>query len=110
MGDAGSALAMLETGSWDLLCIDEGLPDRSGRELVAEIRRRGYGGSVVLVTGSATAPNDPTLLVAGVDAVLPKPCSDAELAQAVRMACARRAERSSERVYAVQLQSAVASV
>jgi signal transduction histidine kinase/ActR/RegA family two-component response regulator len=94
VGDGASALATVEAGAWDLLCIDEGLPDRSGRDLVAEIRHRGYAGAVVLVTGSATAPNDPTLLSAGIDAVLPKPCSDAELVRAVRTACARLAPPS----------------
>ena len=70
--DAASAL-LLEMGQWDLVCIDEGLPDVSGRQLAAEIERRGLAGAVILVTGAATGPDDPTLASQGVDAVLPKP-------------------------------------
>ena len=95
VGDAASALAALESGRWDVLCVDDGLPDRPGRELAAEIRRRRLACAVILVTGTATAPDDPSLAAPGVDAVLPKPCTDAELARAIRVACARQAERSS---------------
>jgi two-component system, cell cycle sensor histidine kinase and response regulator CckA len=84
VADAQSALLLLEMGQWDLVCIDEGLPDASGRQLAAEIERRGLAGAVILVTGVATGPDDPTLTSRGVDAVLPKPCSDAELARAIR--------------------------
>jgi CheY-like chemotaxis protein len=93
--DAASALALLETGPWEVLCVDDGLPDLTGRELAAEVRRRGLACAVILVTGTATAPNDPSLFAPGVDAVLPKPCTDAELARALRAACVRQAERSS---------------
>jgi CheY-like chemotaxis protein len=93
VGDARSALLLLESGRWDLVCIDEGLPDCSGRQLAAEIRGQGLAGAVILVSGAATGPDDPLLLTAGVDAVLPQPCSDRELARAVRTASARHAER-----------------
>jgi two-component system cell cycle sensor histidine kinase/response regulator CckA len=89
VADAHTALMVLESGHWDLVCIDEGLPDVSGRQLAAEIHRRGLAGAVILVTGAATGPDDPLLASAGVDAVLPKPCSDAELARAVRAAAGR---------------------
>jgi CheY-like chemotaxis protein len=92
-GDARAALLLLEAGRWDLICIDEGLPDGSGRELAAEIRRRGLAGAVILVTGGAAGPDDPHLLTDGVDAVLPKPCSDPELAHAIRTAVAQDAAR-----------------
>jgi two-component system cell cycle sensor histidine kinase/response regulator CckA len=91
VGDAASALAALETDCWDLLCIDDGLPDRPGRELAAEIRRRRPGCVIILVTGSATRPDDPNLAAPDVDAILPKPCTDAELARALRTARARQA-------------------
>jgi len=92
--DAASALAALEAGCWDVLCVDDGLPDRTGRALVAEIRQRGLRCAVVLVTGTATGPDDPSLAAPGVDAVLPKPCTDAELARALRVARARQGERA----------------
>jgi signal transduction histidine kinase/ActR/RegA family two-component response regulator len=94
--DAAGALQALATGSWDVLCIDERLPDMTGRTLASEIRRRGYEAIIVLVSGFATQPNDPTLLGPGVDAVLPKPCTDAELARVLRQIRPGRAEGVSE--------------
>ena len=86
VGDAEAALSALEAGDWAVVCLDDGLPDVSGRELAAEIRRRGLACSVILVTGAATSPDDPGLISPGVDAVLPKPCTDAELARALQTA------------------------
>jgi CheY-like chemotaxis protein len=94
VSDAASALSALETGHWDILCIDDGLPDRSGRALADEIRQRGLPCATVLVTGTAAVPDDPTLAAPGVDAILPKPCTDVELARALRLAADRRAERA----------------
>lgn len=91
-GDARSALALLEAGHWDLVCVDEGLPDGTGRDLAFEIEQRSLGAAVILVTGSATRPDDPTLASPGVHAILPKPCSDTELAHAVRAALDSLAE------------------
>jgi CheY-like chemotaxis protein/anti-sigma regulatory factor (Ser/Thr protein kinase) len=98
VGDAASALAALELRRWDVLCVDDGLPDRPGRELAAEIRRRGLPCAVVLVTGTAAAPGDPNLAAPGVDAILPKPCTDAELARALRLARAGQLERAGSSV------------
>ena len=39
VSDAAAALEALAADSWDLICVDDGLPDRPGRELAAEIRR-----------------------------------------------------------------------
>lgn len=97
VADAGSALAALEMGAWDMLCMDDGLPDMTGRQLAAEIRRRGLPCATILVTGAATGPDDPDLAGPGVDAVLPKPCADEELARALRTALARQVERSRAR-------------
>jgi signal transduction histidine kinase/CheY-like chemotaxis protein len=84
VSDASAALAALGTGTWDVLCVDERLPDMTGRELAGEIRQRGFDVVIVLISGFATQPNDPALLAPGVDAVLPKPCTDAELARVLR--------------------------
>jgi CheY-like chemotaxis protein len=94
VADARSALVALELNRWDVLCVDDGLPDHSGRALATEIRRRGQPCAVVLVTGTAATPGDPSLAAPGVDAILPKPCTDTELARALRQARARQAERS----------------
>jgi len=39
VSDAASAIRALATDDWDLVCIDDGLPDQAGRELAAEIHR-----------------------------------------------------------------------
>ena len=82
--DAGAALAVLESATWDVLCVDDQLPDMSGRQLAGAVRERGLDCAIVLVSGFATRPNDPALLGPGVDGVLPKPCSDGELARVFR--------------------------
>jgi CheY-like chemotaxis protein len=82
--DAAAALMALETASWDVLFVDDQLPDLTGRQLAAEVRQRGLDCAIVLVSGFATRPNDPALLGPGVDGVLPKPCSDGELARVLR--------------------------
>lgn len=84
VADASAALTALEAQTWDVLCVDDRLPDMTGRELAGEIRRRGLACAIVLVSGFATRPNDPALLAPGVDGVLPKPCTDAELARVFR--------------------------
>ena len=93
VGDGAAALAALAEDHWDLICTDDGLPDGSGRELATKIRRRWPDCAVILVTGSATRPDDPSLAAPEIDAILPKPSTDAELARAVRQARARQAER-----------------
>jgi CheY-like chemotaxis protein len=94
VGDAATALTLVSSGEWDVVCLDDGLPDRSGRDLAAEIRRQHLPCAVVLITGAATSPDDPSIAAPGVDAVLPKPCTDAELASALRVARAATAPRA----------------
>ena len=50
-GDVAQALDAIETGTFDLLISDLGLPDRSGLELMAEIRRRGNGLKGIALSG-----------------------------------------------------------
>jgi two-component system, cell cycle sensor histidine kinase and response regulator CckA len=90
VADAGAALAALESDAWDVICLDDRLPDLSGRQLAAEIRTRGLDCAIVLVSGFATGPNDPALLAPGIDGVLPKPYTDAELARVIRLALEKR--------------------
>ncbi|ACI51966.1 two component transcriptional regulator, winged helix family [Gluconacetobacter diazotrophicus PA1 5] len=52
LGDARAALA---AASYDVLLLDLGLPDGSGRDLLREIRRNGHGGNGLGGNGSAMA-------------------------------------------------------
>ncbi|MEU5212913.1 response regulator [Streptomyces sp. NPDC020742] len=48
----GEALAALETHSVDLILLDHYLPDRTGLQLVADLRRRGLLTDVIMVTAA----------------------------------------------------------
>jgi PAS domain S-box-containing protein len=83
--DAAEALALLDTAEhFDLLLADYLMPPgRDGLALVWEARARRPGLPVVLVTGSATPPNFPSIAAAEDLRVLRKPVSPAELAEAL---------------------------
>ena len=49
--DAAGALAAADGA--DVVLLDRGLPDRSGDEVLAELRDRGSDAAVVMVTGAA---------------------------------------------------------
>ena len=54
-----------------LAIIDVGLPDRSGYELTASLRRRGLGTRILILTGHA--PDEAAAREAGADAIVAKP-------------------------------------
>ncbi len=82
---AGQALALFRTGSdaFDLCITDFSMPDRSGLELAAELRRLRPELPVLLTTGEVEEFKPEALEAAGVRRVLLKPVALAELAQAI---------------------------
>jgi CheY-like chemotaxis protein len=76
-GDGDRALDLLAAGTYDAVLLDCGLPGRTGREVVAELRRRGHRVPVIALTGSAGDA------VPGMDEVLAKPVTLAGLAGAL---------------------------
>ncbi len=79
VGSAREALDQLSVAQWDLICVDERLPDAAGTELARQLRARLPTAFVALVSGFATGVDDAALRSGAIDAVLPKPCKDDEL-------------------------------
>jgi DNA-binding response OmpR family regulator len=89
-GDGQAALATLDSDHWDLVCVDERLPDMPGTELAQLVRERHPACFIALVTGFAAGVDDASMRVAWIDAVLPKPTKEAELERMLTQARARR--------------------
>ena len=80
-GDAGSVLEAIERdGMPTVLLTDDRMPFMTGRELAADLRKRGFAGKILMVSGTA----DEEVLADGVDELLQKPVDTARLRAAVR--------------------------
>lgn len=77
---AASALSRLEDAPPDVVVADLGLPDLSGPEMVARLRRTAPGARLVVLTGEAGDATRRRCLEAGADDYLVKPVSGGELA------------------------------
>lgn len=77
---AASALSRLEDDAPDVVVADLGLPDLSGPEMVARLRRSVPDARLVVLTGEAGEATRRRCLKAGADDYLVKPVSGSELA------------------------------
>jgi len=68
-----AALAAFENDNFDLVISDIEMPERSGFELLAELRGNGHTGEVVAITGMTTEEDRRRCLEAGFDQYFPKP-------------------------------------
>jgi DNA-binding response OmpR family regulator len=90
--DADAALRLLESEPFDLLILDLLLPgSRDGLELCREVRARGIGSKILMLTARDTVENKIEGLDAGADDYLVKPFSFRELLARLR-ALLRRTE------------------
>ena len=87
------AFAALETQSYDALVLDLMLPDGSGLDILASLRRRKDATPVVLLTARDQVPDRIAGLDAGADDYVGKPFDLDELAARVRAAARRGAAR-----------------
>jgi signal transduction histidine kinase/DNA-binding response OmpR family regulator len=78
---AAAALEALALQPFEVVVTDYSLGDVSGAELAEQLADGPTSPFVVLLTGYATAVDDPSLLSRGVSAVVPKPCSGEDLRQ-----------------------------
>lgn len=78
----------------EFLLLDRTLPDGDGIDLCRELRDRGFGGTVLMLTARGATQDRVAGLDAGADDYLPKPFSWEEFAARIK-ALARRAARSS---------------
>src|ERR1700694_540790 len=88
--DGESAIAMALDIEPDLVILDIGLPKRSGLDVAAELRRRGFRAAVLMLTPRDSVSDKTTGLDAGADDYLAKPFDTDELLARVK-ALLRRA-------------------
>jgi two-component system response regulator QseB len=83
------------SGTYDLCLLDLGLPRREGLRILGDLRRRGSGLPVVIVTARDAVADRVAGLDAGADDYVVKPFELTELAARIRAVLRRRAGRAS---------------
>jgi DNA-binding response OmpR family regulator len=76
---ARDASVALETGHWDIVLLDRGLPDADGLAVLSEMRRRGDTTPVLILTAHGSLKDRVTGLQSGADDYLVKPFALEEL-------------------------------
>jgi len=82
--DGGAAEVALAGEPYDAVLLDLGLPDKSGLEVLRDLRRRGRDVPVVILTAQDAVPDRVAGLDAGADDYLVKPFDLDELAARIR--------------------------
>ncbi len=77
--DGEAALVESSVNEYDAIVLDVGLPQKSGYEVAAELRRRGHQTPILMLTARDAVPDRVTGLDAGADDYLTKPFDFAEL-------------------------------
>ena len=76
---AKAASTALETGRWDVVVLDRGLPDADGLDILTAMRRRGDTTPVLILTARGALKDRVTGLQSGADDYLVKPFALEEL-------------------------------
>jgi two-component system, OmpR family, copper resistance phosphate regulon response regulator CusR len=97
--DGGTALLMAATGEFDLLILDIGLPIKDGFEVLQDLRRKGSGMPVIILTARDGVPEKIRGLEGGADDYMTKPFSFDELLARVRVRL--RGDRAPEKTMLV---------
>lgn len=97
VGDGEGAVSLLDSGSFDLVVLDLGLPRRDGLDVLVELRARCQRTAVLVLTGRSDVGEKVKCLNLGADDCLMKPFSFYEL-RARCKALLRRREQSAESV------------
>ncbi|HWB49005.1 MAG TPA: response regulator transcription factor [Stellaceae bacterium] len=79
LSTARDATAALETGRWDVLVLDRGLPDTDGLDVLTQMRRHGDTTPVLILTAHGSLKDRVTGLQSGADDYLVKPFALEEL-------------------------------
>ena len=72
-----------QTGSFDLILLDLGLPDMSGAEVCQRLRTMGFNKPILVISGESQTTTKVTLLNIGADDYLTKPFDAEELGSRV---------------------------
>lgn len=92
--DGAAAVLALDTGTYDLMLLDLGLPKKPGLEVLRDLRRNGNLTPVLVLTARDAVADRVTGLDAGADDYLVKPFDLDELAARIRALLRRRAGRA----------------
>jgi two-component system, OmpR family, copper resistance phosphate regulon response regulator CusR len=84
-GDAENALVLARTGSFDLLILDLGLPDKDGIQVLRELREAGLAVPVIILTARDGIGDRVVGLEGGADDYITKPFRFDELLARVRV-------------------------
>ena len=93
---AEEALRRVRSQEFDIVLIDQNMPNVHGLDILAEVRKRNPDTLAIVMTGHATAESSVRAMQAGAWDYLPKPFNPGELAARIR-AILRRAEAPPER-------------
>lgn len=104
-GSAAEAVRSIASARFDLVITDLRLPDRSGIDVLGEVRSRAPKTRLILMSGHADVPAAASAIEQGVDFLFTKPFPLAEMAEQAEHAIARyreadRAERTRKRLEA----------
>jgi two-component system copper resistance phosphate regulon response regulator CusR len=84
-GDGANALVLARTGSFDLLVLDLGLPDKDGLDVLRELREEGTSVPVIILTARDAIGDRVLGLEGGADDYITKPFRFDELLARVRV-------------------------
>jgi DNA-binding response OmpR family regulator len=99
-GAAGAGVQTVRAGHVDLLIMDVGLPDMDGREAVKQLRKGGYKGPVIMLTGHDSEADTVLGLESGANDYVTKPFKFAVLLARIR-AHLRQHEASEDAVFTI---------
>jgi len=92
--DGDEADTALKTGTWSLVLLDLGLPEKSGLDVLRDLRRRGDTVPVLILTARDAVADRVRGLDTGADDYLVKPFDLDELTARIRALLRRRAGRA----------------
>jgi signal transduction histidine kinase len=84
VSDGESVVQQGLSGTWDLMLMDLHLPVRSGLEATRALRAAGFGSPILAFTASLLDQDAQECLLAGMDGVVHKPITSAQLGRALR--------------------------
>jgi DNA-binding response OmpR family regulator len=99
-GTAAKGLELARASHYDLLLFDVGLPDMDGREAVKQLRKGGYKGPIIMLTGNVSDADQILGLDAGANDYVTKPFKFAVLLARLR-AQLRQHEQSEDAVFTI---------
>ena len=94
-GDGEEALWYARESAYDVIVLDLMLPQKSGLEVLAELRAESNPAQVLILTACGDVPDRVRGLDAGADDYMTKPFALEELLARVRVLCRRRHEEGS---------------